>query len=159
LRDSFIFEYTFTATGDRSEYTLPVIFSLRDIQQGDVFLKRDTDWVLWEDKNIHEDKIAIGRDKIRLPDSTDTNTYTIQYRGTPSKVVAEDESTFSVNLPQNFQKALEPLTAHFIFKKAKQYDFANAAFMDYQTMIDGTKGAFHNRHEKTIQRMSSNHKF
>ena len=159
LRDSFIFEYTFTATGDRNEYTLPVIFSLRDIQQWDVFLKKDIDWVHWEDKNIYDDKVAVGRDKIWLPDSTDTRIYTIQYRGTPTRVDADVESTFSVNLPRNFQKALEPLTAHFIFKKAKQYDYANAAFSDYLAMIDGTKWAFHNRHEKTVQRMSSNHKF
>lgn len=101
---------------------------------------------------MNPEKIAIASEKIYFP-TAPTEEFTVQYRGAPTKVDLNTTSTKAVNLPSNFAKPIVPLAAYFVFRNAKQYDYASAEMQDYEMMISGTKSSMADRNEKRPERL------
>ena len=159
LGPDFIFEYSFTGDGTTTEYSLPWVFSVYDIYSGDTHLTEDEDYIFQEDSLNHADKIYITKEKIVFP-TAPTAVIKIKYRGLPTRVDDDDESTYSINLPSTLAKSLEPLTAYFIFTSPlRQIELASAEFAEYTNMIGWYKMSSVQRNARKPERMSGNHKF
>lgn len=159
LWPDFIFDYSFTWDGTTLEYSLPGVFAIYDIYSGTTRLEQHEDWVFDEDALNHEDKIVITKEKITFR-TAPTGIITIKYRGLPTLVDNEDESTYSINLPSTLSKSLEPLTAYFIFTSPlRQIELAGAEFAEYSNMVWGYKMSSLQRNVRKPERMSANHRF
>jgi len=80
FRDNFILEYTFTATGDRTTYSIPIQHSTKQIFSGDDELIEGEQWVMSKDRLNNRSKISVGVDTITFPSSTETRPFTILNR-------------------------------------------------------------------------------
>lgn len=76
-----ILTYTFTANGTDTEYTIPVMHTVKKMFVDDDQIFEGVDWMTPEQHILNATTmICVSGDKITLPDSTSTKTYKIQYR-------------------------------------------------------------------------------
>lgn len=159
FRDNFIFEYTFTATGDRNSYDIPIQHSTKQIFADSTEIYQGSDWCLGKDRLNYPGQIAVYPDSIYLPTATNTGTYTILYRGVPWLLDSNDPSTTSIDLPRPYRRAIVPLAAYFGFLWVKQTDMATEQLVFYKEEIGSIAGAFMDPNENTPKRISSKHHF
>lgn len=63
--------------------------------------------------------IAVYPEKIVFPTAPDED-YTILYRGTPTLVTTDSPSTYQINMPSAYRKAIAPLACYYAFRDVKK---------------------------------------
>lgn len=158
LRNNFVLTYELVTTATGLTFSIPLQHSTKQIFQGDTELIQGIDWVLGSEALNHTTKIAVHHDTIVFPTAW-ASTYTILYRWVPTLVAADSPSTYQINLPRPYARAIVPLACYFAFLDVKQSEMAAEQLSFYKEEIVSIAGAFMDPDENRPKRIWANHKF